>query len=658
MELIYLYVGNIGRTVSNYGIGFSRQFNVDYNSESGQLNITRNSSNSYSSIYGDNILDIDLIVGKNGSGKTTALSLLGLSRSERLWEYPPEIPSHSDENSKRVWFALYFIKDNYFAVEGYWCETLEFMRHIPYAHFQVPYSICIKYDFARQTGEFVQYLQELRYDNKINYHRELFYLFYENSVELDWVKPIIRINSYDNGSSSTFERAICERNGCRGIIKFLYDACNSSEFMSFLGTKPGTVITISVSDVKSITKSDLNEISAISDFIHMSESEKLEIDVKKAAQYIYNGKLSLVKSYSTDVLKTQGRNHNLNNGLSYKEAFIISYLEQIALYFIMRQHTYASSITKESSFYIMMPKKEQQTQYDWQKAHLLSILRELLSIDNRDYRYAIDIVKYLEAISAKYFIDYSTIEVFPEKTRNNVLDKLMKTLDESSRDKENHIINHKYYLKTEFKGISSGEARMIDIFAMLYNSINFSKHAKNSTCVLLLDEPDIGFHPEWSREFIEKLTNFLKSDMMNKYNYHIIISTHSPIMVSDVPTQCIHCISKNSEGKVEVKESRKYGLISGINDVLIDTFFADSLFGSFGEKYVKQIINQMKELEGVKQFDNQDTNNLNKRITECEEIKDKIEKLGEGYIKECLLRRLQKQRNRLKRELNWRTIND
>jgi hypothetical protein len=385
MELIYLYIGKVGRTVSNYGITLSRKFYVDYNPQSGQLHITRNGSNSYSSIYGKNIMDIDLIVGKNGCGKTTAFNLLGLSRSERLWEYPPENPSYSEEKDKCIWFALYFIQDDYFAVEGYWCETLEFMKRLPNAHVQLPYSICFKFDFARQTGEFVQFLQLFEPDNKKNYHRKLFYLYYENSMELDWVKPVTHIDGYDSGSFSTFERVKCERNGYRGITKFLYDACYSNEFMSFLGTKPGTVITISLNDVESITKSDLKDISETSDFIHMSTFGGLEIDVEKAAQKIYNGKLSLVRSYITDFQKIIGRNHVLNNGLSYKYAFIISYLEQIVLYFIMHQHAYTSSITNKSSFPKMKPKKEQQTQYSWQKSHLFSALKRILGKNNIDY---------------------------------------------------------------------------------------------------------------------------------------------------------------------------------------------------------------------------------------------------------------------------------
>lgn len=662
MDLIYLYVGNIGRTVGNYGIRFSRQFYVDFNPKSGQLYITRKDSNSYSSIYGDNILDIDLVVGKNGSGKTTALNLLGLSKSEKIDEYPIHTGENilSDMNNKHTWFALYFIRDDYFAIEGYWCETLEFMRETFHLRSQPQYSFCFKYDFDKQIGDSdsVRYLQNFTLARKTDFHRKLFYLYYENPVMLDWVKPIKHKDRYGIDSSFAFERVKCEKNGYRGITKFLYDACHKSGLMYFLGTKPGTVISISVNRDMLVSDSGYFDMSTASDFVHLSDFGQLEIDEKKAANILYNGKLSLIKSFSKNIQNSIMEDFVWNHDLSYKDAFVISYLEQLIIHKILYQPSFSHKIDKKSLSLLMTPKTKQQTQYSWQKAYLFSVLKKLSGNYARDYNYATEIVKSLETIPAKFFVSYTEINVSPEKMKDNFLDKLMKPLDESSRNSEEYSISHKDLLIVEFKGISSGEARMIDIFAMLYNSIYFTNHDKNNTCVLLLDEPDIGFHPEWSRKFIEELTNFLKSDMMNKYNYHIIISTHSPIMISDVPKQCIHCISKNLDGKVEVKESDKYGLVSGINEVLIDTFYTNSLFGSFGEEYANTIIKQIKKLEDINQFGNKKLDEINNYILKCSEINDMIENLGEGYIKDCLLRRLQIQRNRFNSGLHAGKIDD
>ena len=490
------------------------------------------------------------------------------------------------------------------------------------------------------TGSNVWPLQERVIGNKEEFHKKLFYLYYDNPVPLEWVTSVKRIKRYDLGSSFMFERVMCERTGYQGIVKYLYAASHDKDFMTLMGTKPGTVIKISLYN----EISEFNDVSMISklDIFHRDKMGRFTIDKKKIAKYVYGGTLQLKETDSIDILKIIRKNELINNGLTFKEAFTIAYLEQLVVH---------SIIIKESDtlFYIG-EKDESKTQYDWQKMHLLSVLRELLGEDDHDYHLTLGILAGLEEIPEKNFVSCGEIEVFPTNMENNFLDKLMLKLDDNVQYYESHEINHRYYIRTEFKGISNGEARMIDIFAMLYSSLPCCCHTKNDTCVLILDEPDIGFHPEWSRVFIEKLTEFLKSDMMRDYKYHIIISTHSPIMLSDVSKNCIHCIAKDKDDRVIVKESDKYGLISSINDILIDDFFVDSVFGSFGEKYVNTIIKEINELEVELSKCNIDT------IADCskkyDEIAKRIELLGDGYIKSSVQKRLSQQKYYIKRMYN------
>ena len=149
MDLIYIYVGKVGRPIENFGINFNRNFKVAFDYTTGKLRISKvNDKLSENSIYGKRITDVDLIVGKNGSGKTTVLSLLGLSRTERLTEYPTKLNTRlqDEEYNKRTWFALYHIENDIFAIEGYWHELLGFMRDSEFDHFQTCYSLCFKYD--------------------------------------------------------------------------------------------------------------------------------------------------------------------------------------------------------------------------------------------------------------------------------------------------------------------------------------------------------------------------------------------------------------------------------------------------------------------------------------------------------------------------------
>lgn len=116
--------------------------------------------------------------------------------------------------------------------------------------------------------------------------------------------------------------------------------------------------------------------------------------------------------------------------------------------------------------------------------------------------------------------------------------------------------------------------------AALYQAIKSSqdRHHSGDTCVLLLDEPDCRFHPEWSRNFIQSLRELLNTKTFREYRYQIIISTHSPLLVSDAVKDSIHCLHRNDDNNVSVQSSN-YGLMSNLSN-LFDHFIPSFCLGS------------------------------------------------------------------------------
>lgn len=82
-------------------------------------------------------------------------------------------------------------------------------------------------------------------------------------------------------------------------------------------------------------------------------------------------------------------------------------------------------------------------------------------------------------------------------------------------------------------GLSSGEHYFLTLFSRIYTT---SKKLKNYTIVtLILDEPDIHLHPEWTRKFIYFMKRFIENSFNN--SVHIILSSHSPYIASDIPKE-------------------------------------------------------------------------------------------------------------------------
>lgn len=81
-----------------------------------------------------------------------------------------------------------------------------------------------------------------------------------------------------------------------------------------------------------------------------------------------------------------------------------------------------------------------------------------------------------------------------------------------------------------FNLLSSGEKNRIA------TTVKLIAHAENN-CIVLIDEPEISLHLKWQMDFHSSLI-----EVMGKYkNYHIVIATHSPVIVSEAVAD------KNSE---------------------------------------------------------------------------------------------------------------
>lgn len=83
------------------------------------------------------------------------------------------------------------------------------------------------------------------------------------------------------------------------------------------------------------------------------------------------------------------------------------------------------------------------------------------------------------------------------------------------------------YLKDEdsahaFEELSSGERNLISL------GLKIISHASKHT-LILIDEPEISLHLQWQMEFHKNLIKMLEPYR----NYHVVIATHSPVLVSE-----------------------------------------------------------------------------------------------------------------------------
>jgi hypothetical protein len=193
------------------------------------------------------------------------------------------------------------------------------------------------------------------------------------------------------------------------------------------------------------------------------------------------------------------------------------------------------------------------------------------------------------------------------------------------------------YINVEWSwNISSGENAFLNIFSRMYELIkgNVNKYeAIKKDIVLMIDEGDLYMHPQWGKEYVYNLLMFVQNvfpRINNNYqiNVQLILTSNSPIIISDIPRNHIVFLRKNEFGLCEVVkhlEDRKQTFSSNIHQLFSDAFFMnDGLIGEFAKLKINNVI---KDLERTTKLSAE-------RIDEIEGI---ISIVGEPIIKRKLL---------------------
>lgn len=139
---------------------------------------------------------------------------------------------------------------------------------------------------------------------------------------------------------------------------------------------------------------------------------------------------------------------------------------------------------------------------------------------------------------------------------------------------------------------SSGEQSWAELFSDLKN-VELHKYDQNIW--YLLDEPDNTFHPEWKRRFTDRTIKALNTNDNKK---QVWISTHSPIMLSDMPGQAAIYLKKDVVGQkiIEEKEMDTFG--QNIYVLFDDAFFLkDGVMGEFASDKILETVLDLESME-------------------------------------------------------------
>jgi predicted ATP-binding protein involved in virulence len=189
--------------------------------------------------------------------------------------------------------------------------------------------------------------------------------------------------------------------------------------------------------------------------------------------------------------------------------------------------------------------------------------------------------------------------------------------------------------------MSTGEKSMLSLLARFYSLIANNKNInkdKVKNLIILIDEGELYFHPQWQKEYIYLLIHNL-TEIFSSIKIQLILTSHSPFVLSDLPKSNVVFLRRNQEtftAEVCNIDEREQTFAANIHTLFADSFFVrNGLFGEFAKKKIEYVINAINEkdkLTKAKASELQKTIDLigepviNKKLNYMLEIKMKEQK--------------------------------
>lgn len=252
----------------------------------------------------------------------------------------------------------------------------------------------------------------------------------------------------------------------------------------------------------------------------------------------------------------------------------------------------------------------------------------------------------LKIINCKQFMEYTFQEFYKDKKSieistilNNQEFKKTDTYDEVFTfllpDFYETSVYYKYKDSDERKvmqlsDMSSGEQQLYNSLSYIVYHIKNAQSNKNGNKEeqipykyfnLIFDEAELYYHPEFQRCFISNLIKLLNRSNLQDQGINITLVTHSPFILSDIPTTNILALETGSPS-----EKKNETLGANIFDLLQSQFFMTSTIGECSAKIAKEIIGLYHAKKDNKNYD----------YSKKDFYRAFVQKLGDEYLRTSL----------------------
>lgn len=681
MELTYCYIEKY-RNLDEKQFNFSSQLTLNLNRKKTEFNIDLNEDfiEDFFDISNNNIEDVKAIIGKNGVGKSTLLEYIkhlfayGLVVSEErnkdilALKIKSEIKIFINEELLRN-LKVFINKDEVIISE----ETNSFKVSENLFIKIIPYDISSGWEIKeKQNYRIVAGTELFKHTSLIYYSNQFDFNWYKNNTEEKDVdfkdisfnnrifNPEHVSNTYLNyenhiqNPDARFYISSIQKYVNKDVEKkvvFLANRKNKEYLKEYL-TFPSHV-TIYLDYMLS---------NARNTFLGPNEDMLLRYERDETTQFLVEANI-----YNEFEDKYEG-----NKSLTYR-AFLFriidSYFRDIETFLIFK------NLVEE--FKVFERKKMASKRFDY--GNILASLEKINTlfeefIDSVDSMAGdVDVSKFKEGFNNisytyKEFINYLELKFFGKehegieyirisnlkykmnnqtttsyigeegyiklKTSSKNLNVLQELFEEYNR-----IFTSNEPLNFELEGLSQGENNLFTFLSELYSTY---KYLKYSRVLLLIDEGDLTLHPEWQRRFIFLMLKFLQ-DCYEDKEIQILFTTHSPLLISDLPINNVIFFDTNKESTSRNSSDSVLSntFAANIHTIFSEGQYLESTTGEFAVKKINKIIDSL----------NINDMNYEEFINHYSKTLKTINLIGDSMIQKQLIYLLTKQQKNYNKKL-------
>jgi len=638
-KIVYLWVENYNDVHIDSQINFGSEFIFDLQKEKNKLSLSYIPNESYLPHFfqtnnsRNGIVNVSAFIGENGSGKSLMCSLLRRIISGELRQTDFVLIYQTEEEGKTKHLIYNETEYSFEVTKDHRIDNKIINKAKPFVYQKMHYGG----GWHKLKG-----VQSIFYSPITDFSNDSIIYNKPNDIDVsnnNLIYEDIENEEYSRGQLKpyhfhTIPRAVNFERQLRMLIEF-----QSFSLPSGLDIHQDSVIVRLVElnvDFSNMERSDFDNIPF--QFIELlSELDKIYHKERRAL-------LDSLKSH-----ERYGKDYNL----VHQDIFLLEFIRGALKFFIYNLNEDNSHLSHKQIQRPINDKKYEES------------VREFLDkqefIESKTLTLLIDNIK--SAKEGVHFVEYpngnsEVVVQLPLTTTQTLFinnEAAMEDFRNSGVSSHNNYVTR--FLEFDLGvNLSSGEKAYIDLYSRLYHAKKLlnerieEKRIEESIdlLVIIIDEGELGFHPQWQKEYLFNLLDIIpfvftgigkevetknknqQAFKLNFSNIQLILTSHSPFLLSDLPIRNVNFIERNKEtGLSQIKYGEEVGMKetfgANIHELFSESFFIkNGLIGKFAQTKIQKIVDSINK-----------TNQKNQ--SEIERIKLLINRVGEPFLRNKLM---------------------